>query len=265
MDNPLAGHTNSYHTYSFEEALRGIAEAGFRHVELSAVPGWTEHIRLDGDPADVRRTVDRYKLAAVSLSAHSDLTTREGLDHGIKAVRWASRYGIPIVNTAIGGHASREESEKAFLDNIGQLADAAEAAGIVVALETHGDIMASGAKTLPLLRKIGRPRAVQVNYDTGNVEFYGGTKAIDDLPAVVSSLAHVHLKDTTGGKGVWNFPALGTGVVDFRRVLDILQAAGYRGPYSVELEFQGEPWPRLPEVNAAMRRSHEYLADLGLS
>ena len=39
MPNPLAGHTNSYHTYGFDEALAGIAEAGFKHVELSAVPG----------------------------------------------------------------------------------------------------------------------------------------------------------------------------------------------------------------------------------
>jgi len=43
MANPLAGHTNSYHTYGFDEALAGIAEAGFKGVELSAVPGWTEH------------------------------------------------------------------------------------------------------------------------------------------------------------------------------------------------------------------------------
>ena len=29
MANPLAGHTNSYHTYSHDEALQGIAEAGY--------------------------------------------------------------------------------------------------------------------------------------------------------------------------------------------------------------------------------------------
>ena len=40
MPNPLAGHTNSYHSYGFDEALAGIADAGFKHVELSAVPGW---------------------------------------------------------------------------------------------------------------------------------------------------------------------------------------------------------------------------------
>jgi sugar phosphate isomerase/epimerase len=264
MANPVAGHTNTYHTYGFDEALAGIAEAGYKHVELSAVPGWTEHVDLDDDPAEVRRKLDEYGLEPVSLSAHSDLTTSEGLEHGIKGVRWAADFGLPIVNTAVGGHQSADENESAFLGNIGELADAAEAAGVVVALEIHGDIMASSDVTIPLLEKIGRD-SVKVNYDTANVEYYSGEQAVDDLPKITPYLAHVHLKDTTGGKGNWNFPALGTGTVDFARVVEILREAGYDGPLSVELEFQGEPWPALADVNESMRRSREHLAGLGLS
>jgi L-ribulose-5-phosphate 3-epimerase len=263
MQNPLAGHTNTYHTYGLDESLEGIAGAGYKHVELSAVPGWTEHVELNGSD-ELRRKLGGYGLTPVSLSAHSDLTTREGLEHGVNAVRWAADYGIPIVNTAIGGHASQDEDERSFLQNIGELADAAEQAGVVVALEIHGDIMASGAKTLPLLERIDR-ESIKVNYDTANVEFYSGERAVDDLERVAQHCAHVHLKDTTGGKGNWDFPALGTGTVDFARVLEILEQAGYSGPFSVELEFQGEPWPSLADVNEAMRRSREHLSGLGLS
>lgn len=263
MENALAGHTNTYHTYGFDEALAGIAEAGYTAVELSAVPGWTEHVDLDADPSEVRRKLEHYVLTAVSLSGHSDLTTREGLEHGVKAVRWAADFGIPIVNTAVGGHQSADENEAAFLDNVGELADAADAAGVVVAFEIHGDIMASSDVTIPLLEKIGRD-SIRVNYDTANVEFYSGQKAVDDLPKITSYLAHVHLKDTTGGKGNWDFPALGAGVVDFARVLEILEGAGYTGPFSVELEFQGEPWPPLAEVTAAMAASRAHLKRLGL-
>jgi L-ribulose-5-phosphate 3-epimerase len=260
--NALAGHTNSYHTYGFEEALRGIANAGFRYVELTAVPGWTEHVDLSTDPAEVRRLLDGYGLEAVSLSAHSDLTTREGLEHGIRGVRWAAEYGLPIVNGAVGGHESADENEQAFLSNVGELADAAEEAGIVVGLEIHGDIMASSDVTLPLLAKIGRS-SIKVNYDTANVEYYSGDRAVDDLPKITSELVHVHLKDTTGGKGNWNFGAIGSGTVDFSRVWEILQEGGYSGPVSVELEFQGEPWPPLEEVDEAMRRSYEHLRGVG--
>jgi L-ribulose-5-phosphate 3-epimerase len=263
MANPLAGHTNSYHTYGFDEALAGIAGAGFKYVELSAVPGWTEHVDLESDPGEIRRRLGDHGLEAVSLSGHSDLTTRDGLDHGVKAVHWAAAYGIPIVNTAVGGHQSADENEAAFLENVGTLADAAEGADVVVALEIHGDIMASSDVTIPLIEKIGRD-SIKVNYDTANVEFYSGDRAVDDLPKITSQLAHVHLKDTAGGKGNWDFPAVGDGTVDFRRVLEILRDAGYSGPYSVEIEFKGEPWPSLEDVNAAMRRSHDHLTSLGL-
>ena len=151
------------------------------------------------------------------------------------------------MSTAIGGHASQEENEAAFLANIETLAAAAEDAGVDVALEIHGDIMASGARTLPLLERIGHPR-VKVAYDTGNCEFYGDVKAVDDLAPIVPYLANVHLKDHRGGKAVWDFPAPGDGTIDFAAVLGILEAGGYRGPLSVEVEFQGEPWPPLDDV-----------------
>ena len=94
---------------------------------------------------------------------------------------------------------------------------------------------------------------------------YGGVRAEDDLPAIADRVANVHLKDSRGGKGEWDFPAIGEGHVDFARVLEILRGAGYEGPYAVEVEFSGEPWPPLDEVTAAMRASREALARVGLS
>jgi sugar phosphate isomerase/epimerase len=134
----------------------------------------------------------------------------------------------------------------------------------VVALEIHGDLMASGAIAIPLLDRIGHP-AVKVNYDTANVEHYSGARAEDDLPLIADRVANVHLKDSRGGQGEWDFPAIGEGHVDFGRVLAILGEAGYEGPYAVEIEFAGEPWPPLAEVTEAMRASRAALAAYGLS
>jgi L-ribulose-5-phosphate 3-epimerase len=53
MQNILAGDTNSYHTYTLDDALEGIAKAGFKYVELSAVRGWTEHVPLEATAADI--------------------------------------------------------------------------------------------------------------------------------------------------------------------------------------------------------------------
>src|SRR5437773_6359418 len=121
LKNRLGGHTNSYHSYSLDEALEGIAAAGYRYVELSAVRGWTEHVPLDANAkalGKIQRTLNTLGLIPVSLSGHSDLTTKEGVDVGKKAIDLCERMGIDIMNTAIGGHSSENEDEAAFMGNI---------------------------------------------------------------------------------------------------------------------------------------------------
>jgi hypothetical protein len=39
----------------------------------------------------------------------------------------------------------------------------------------------------------------------------------------------------------------------------VLDAAGFNGPCSIEIEFQGEPWPPLAEVDRAMAESFRYV------
>lgn len=261
MKNLLVAHTNSYHTYGFDEALEGIAKAGYTAVELTAVEGWTEHVSYDQDPDDVRAKLASHGLEAVALAGHSDLTTDHGLELGIRGVEWAGTYGLKNFSTAIGGHASKEESIDAFLERIGQLADTAEKQGVVVALEIHGDIMSSGAKTRPLIERIGSD-AVRVKYDTGNCEYYGGVTAVDDIHNVTDMLVNVDAKGKTGGQGEWHFPAPGEGHIDWPRLISILHEHGYDGPLTVEIEFDGEPWPPLDEVTRAMRSAREMLASL---
>ncbi len=176
LKNRLGGHTNSYHTYSVEEALEGIAAAGYRYVELSAVRGWTEHVPLDADAktlGHIQRMMNELGLVSLSLSGHSDLTTKAGLEDGLLAVDLCERMGIGIMNTAIGGHASQQEDEEAFMGNIHALADYAAARDIQLGIEIHGEITKSGEASIPVLERIGRPN-VLINYDTANVDFYGG-------------------------------------------------------------------------------------------
>jgi L-ribulose-5-phosphate 3-epimerase len=268
LKNRLAGDTNSYHTYSLDEALEGIAAAGYKFVELTAVHGWSEHVPLDADARTlgrIQRKLNQLALVPVSLSGHSDLTTKEGLEKGLLALDLCERMGIDLMNTSIGGHSSHDESESAFMGNIGALADAAAERDIMIGIEIHGDITSSGRKAIPIINKIGRPN-VRINYDTANIEFYdGGTKAEDDLPETVPFLVHLHAKDHIGGARQWNFPAPGEGQINWRKLMDILEKGGYTGPISVEIEFAEGPWPPLEEVNRAMKSAYQHLTSLGLS
>ena len=266
MNNILAGHTNSYHTYGLDEALAGIARAGFNYVELSAVGGWTEHVPLDASDAQIaaiKSKLDKLGLKVSCLSGHSDLTTAAGVAVGKKALDLCQKFGLTLMNTAIGGHYSEDEDKSAFMGHIHDLADYDAERGLTIGLEVHGDIMGSGRLSIPVIKEINRDN-VGINYDTANCVFYGGVEAVDELAEVAPYLVHCHLKDTRGGRRDWDFPGVGEGRLDFEAILKILDEAGYTGPFSVEIEFQGEPWPPLAEVDRSMKVSYETLHKLGL-
>ncbi len=266
MADRLAALTNSYHSYSMEEAVEGIAGAGFKSIELTAVRGWTEHVSLDADEKEITRIKDllaRNGLEPVSLSGHSDLATDAGVDQFRKAMDLAQTFGLSIVNTGTGGelHPGEEDVEalrKAFLERVDTVADDAAKRGLKVCLEIHGHILPSGKAGAQLIKDIGRDN-VLLNYDPGNAIHYGGVDAHEDIDAALPYTGHIHIKDQIGGFGVWNFPAVGTGEINWDRIFASINASDYTGPLSVEIEFQGEPWPPLEDVNAAMKQSYEFL------
>ena len=250
----IAVNTVTYLPYSLDEALEGIRGAGFQWVEIASIPGVCQHIPLDMDDSASRAL--KKKLASLglklcSLSSHTDLTSKEGSRLAMQAIGLASRLGVSIVNTAVGGPSNKNEDESLFLENIPEIASYARQESVVLALEIHGKLTGTGRKSLDLVRKVNHPN-VKINYDTGNCLYFADTAPYEDLMEALPEVAHVHLKDKIGGKGVWNFPPIGTGEIDFRRILDLLSASNFSGPMSIEIEFTEKGWPSLPEVNEAV-------------
>ena len=266
MADRLAVSTNTYHSYSLDEALGGIAAAGFTSVELSSVPGWTEHVPRNADDDEIKRIgelVAQHGLTPISLSGHSDLASDAGIGEFRKALNIAKVLGIRYVTTSTGGHdasseGSLDEQQTRFLERIRPLADEAAADGIEICLETHGGVSATGAMAADLVRLIDQPN-VGINYDTANVIFYGGVRPEMDITAAAQLVNHLHIKDQIGGRGVWHFPTIGTGEVDFGPIFDALDSVRFTGPCSIELEFQGDPWPPLATVEAALQTSLTFL------
>src|SRR5262249_5542578 len=90
-------------------------------------------------------------------------------------------------------------------------------------------------------------------------------EAHDDVSHIAARVVHVHLKDTLGGKGDWQFCALGDGRVQFPPILKALQAAGFCGPYSLEVEgIHGEDLNR-DGYRRRLQKSLDYLNRIGLT
>ena len=266
MADRLTASTNSFHPYSLEEALAGIAAAGITSVELSSVPGWTEHVRRSAGPEEVGFVKDRLEahgLTAVSLAGHSDLVSDAGVQEFRRALDLGRLLGVSMVTTSTGGHDASSAGDLAeqraqFLRRIGPLCDEAAERGITICFETHGGLLATGEMAVELLDAIGKDNT-GINYDPGNVIYYGGVRPEEDIHLCADRVVHMHVKDQIGGKGNWNFPIVGTGEVDFAAIFAVLNKSGFSGPASIEVEFQGEPWPELDVVSDAVARSAEYL------
>src|SRR5262249_49515061 len=160
LKNKLAANSGSYHSNSLEEALRGIAAAGFQHVELTAIRGVVEHVPLNANEstlAEIKRTITREGLTAISLSGHSDLTTAAGIKDGLLALDLCERLGITILNTAVGGPFNDEENESAFLEGIHDFADQAAQRDVNIGIEIHGTLTGTGEKTRKLIEKVNHP------------------------------------------------------------------------------------------------------------
>ncbi len=259
--NPLAVTTITYLPFALDDALEGIASAGFSNIELSAIPGVCEHVKVGMDDPAVRKARSKIAesgLRVIALSAHADLTTPQGVAYTHQALDLAPKFDAAILNTAVGGPSNENEDEALFLEAIGELAEHAQRNGILITIEVHGQLTGTGASCAEVVRKVNHP-SVRVNYDTANCIYFGDTVPYEDLEQSLRDTAYVHLKDKRGGKGIWNFPALGQGEIDLERVLEILRDGSYAGPLCVEIEFERGPYPTLEQVNRAVRDSYAFL------
>ncbi len=262
MRNAIAATTGGYPGSGLDRVLLGLQRAGFRSVELFAIPGPDPRIPVErmtpDDVAALRRTLADHGLEPVSVSGHSDLAAPEGVRSFMARIAFAQAMGVGTVNTGTTHGDSPEEAERFFDFMRRDLIPFARGLGVRIALETHGGLTGTAADCLRTLERLGSDQ-VGINYDTANVIYYRGVRPEEDIAAIAPRVIHVHLKDKRGGRLVEDFPPLGQGTIDFRAVIEVLRKAGYRGPFSAEVELHA---PSADDEDRLMKATREFMEDL---
>ena len=267
MGRIIAVNSNCYHGYSIEQAIDGIAAAGFRYIELTATKGWTEHVFPDQSFERLWQVKERLAekgLTPFSMSGHCNLMDTGRIHDFISNIRLAAFFGCGYIVSSIGeAHLSDQAvaSNEVVAEHIRALVPELEKYGLTLVLETHGD-HGSGKILKEIVDLVGSPR-VGINYDTANALFYGNVDLGADLDASMDAIRYMHLKDKGGERTVWDFPALGKGWLDFPLVFDKLAKADNDCPFSIEIEFTQAGAKDLAEINQAVKDSAEYLTAHG--
>lgn len=128
--------------------------------------------------------------------------------------------------------------------------------GVKFALEVHpSEIAYDYYSTVKLLETFKSRKTLGLNFDPSHLQWQGIDPALF-FRDFASSIYHVHIKDSTvkldGRSGIlgshlpfgdlrrgWNFVSPGHGDVNFEMIIREANAAGYRGPLSVEWEDNG--------------------------
>ena len=274
MKHIVAVSTNTYHGFSIDEALEGIAKAGFRHVELTAVRGWTQHVMPDMPTEELDRIDEKMRglgLECIALSGHCNLTDEARLNDFRANMALARRFGAQFIISSTGeAHFGEGEimTDDVLIRNIRELLPDLEKYDLKLGIEIHGEY-GTGEKILAIVDGVGSNR-VGINYDTANVMFYGGKKPEEEVKTCVGAVNFVHLKDKVGFDNRWDFPAIGKGDLDLLGFIRYVREHGYTGPLSIEIEHNAEFTMREKKpgeigfVNGIVRQSYEYLKEHGI-
>src|SRR5688572_1456771 len=107
----LGMNTVIFGTADLETALQHVAWAGYGFVELSAIAGMTEHVKIGDDPNKIKEALAAHDLTVTAMEAAT--LDRDRL-RDLFAL--ASQIGINIVNIGSGGATGDEDSTKAAID-----------------------------------------------------------------------------------------------------------------------------------------------------
>ena len=264
---PIAVNTNTYHGFSLQEALENIAEIGYHNIELTATDGWTEHIHRTmslHELVAIKQEIARLGLNVVGMSGHTNLMDPTRLGDFIDNMHLAHFFDSKYIVTSVG-EAHLEDANHASDDqlrqNIQKVIPYLNLLDLQLTIEVHGD-HGTGKRIQEIIDPLDNSR-VGIAYDTANAIFYGEGDMYEDLESVVDDISYVHLKDKDGAKQEWNFPAIGKGTLDFKRIFELLDSSDRIIPISIEIEFTQAGPKDIDEVNQALRDSKDTLKKLG--
>jgi len=239
---------------SFEAGVAIASELGYRYVEPMVHTGWEllsevdyfHSFSMEEDTLLMRDVCDRYDVCVSSLSGHSPLMKPEAaVPRLTRAIVLADAVGAGFVNTdemVKPEWMDDDEAHDIMRYTLQKAALVAARHGVYVCVEPHGIYTKTSAGLLRIVDLVPSPW-IQVNWDTGNAYLAGEEDPYEALAHVVDRVYHVHAKDISiehsereRGR-VTGTPvgcACGDGLVDWERVLDVLDPLDRELTLSVE-------------------------------
>ncbi len=157
--------------------------------------------------------------------------------------RWvniALKIGAPCVRVFAGRVPKGHTEEDAFqwtIDALKECVEYASKSGIVIALENHGGITSTADQVLKIINAVSS-EWFGINLDLGNYR----QNTYEDIRKTAPYAVHVHAKFLQVG------PKGNDEILDYNKIIEILNDVGYKGYLSIEYEGKEDPKTAVPRA-----------------
>jgi sugar phosphate isomerase/epimerase len=217
----------------------GVDGVSLESCYVNPDPGYLGHLRA---------MLDDFELERVWAWGH-----RDGLEGGasqsayqqmLAHLKCAQTIGAKVMRIVGSSRKFRKQPHGPQLDGLARMlieaTKVAEDHGIKLAIENHIDF--DSEEILSLIERVASPY-LGVTFDTGNF-----IRLLDDPVKAMAKLVQycyaTHIKDLKVRKNVaideWYFfssTPVGEGIVDNRKLIEMLSAANYAGFLAIEIDF----------------------------
>jgi sugar phosphate isomerase/epimerase len=244
-------------------AYEHLPEIGIKYVEIDSLHKKKEAERLKELLEDLEN-----KIAVGSFNFPVDTDDKKIVEKFRESCELGKEFN-PFVY-----FCSAKTSKNNFshgYEVLRQLGDIAKEFGTILSLETHPPFCSNADKMLETMKNVNHPN-VRINFDTANIYYYNKLESgdgIKEMEKVKQYVASVHLKESNGKPETWWFPPLGTegGIVDFKKIFEMMNSSGFYGPWTLELEGTKEKPLKnysVDEAKKGVERSVQHLRNLNL-
>jgi len=256
MSVPLGCFNLPWSEFTFQEALAGIAAAGY---ELSGTMRQQQQSLVDVDCPEDEVALLRAQVQAAGLKPSTVLGSfpfDSTFDQSVSVLKaMVDRIALFGARFLLHCGTNNEAHYDRFYETMKACCDYAQEREVMLTLKPHGGISTSGADLLVAVERIDHPN-FGIYYDPGNIMHYKGLDPVEEAKPAAEHTVAMCIKDSLGEKEGVNITP-GTGKVDFEGVFEVLFEAGFEGPCVVEC-LGGET---LAEVNEQAKRTHEWLVE----
>jgi inosose dehydratase len=232
-------------------------------VELPVLADWpADSAKISSaEQKDFRAGLEKHKLRLTALMDNlpilgDEAKHRSNLQRLKAAAEIARAFNAadpPLVETVLGGKPAQwDEVKQQFVDRLGDWAQVMAAAEVKLAIKAHiSNAMQQPAQLAWVLQQVNNPWLTAA-YDHSHFELQQ-LDMRDNLKLLAERMSFVHVKDTRGEPGKFQFLLPGEGKTDYDQLFRLLAQVGYTGDVMVEVSGQIFSKPEYDPIAAAKK------------